>query len=100
MSRALLLLALLSPQQKDPDQVRITLKVADMSLDKVIDKIALDSGVPIAWTAEAKKKVDGQAAITVDIQDMVLTGALKLILLPQGLDAKAVEQKKVLIIVP
>jgi hypothetical protein len=97
MTTALLILALLA---NDPDQARITLKVQDMPLGKVLEKVAVDSKIPIEWSEAASKKADVQALVTLDVQDMVVSGALKLLLLSQGLDAKVIDKKKVLIVVP
>jgi hypothetical protein len=100
MRTAVFALVLLALQQKDPDETRITIKVTDTPIEKLIDMISRDSGVPIEWSADAKKKVDRKATANLEVQDMPVTGAVKLVVLPQGLEAKAVDKKKVVIVVP
>ena len=97
----LLLLALLPMQQKDPDQARITVTFKETPLDQVLAHLQKMTMIPIEWTDEARKKVDPKAVtIDIDIQDLSVTAAVKLILLAQGLDAKAVDKKKILIGAP
>ena len=97
---AIVLLALLPSQQKDPDQVHLTVTFKDTPLDKVLDQIQTMTKIPIEWSEDAKKKVNPKdVKVDIEIQDMSVTGALKLLLLSQGLDAKAVDKKKILITV-
>ena len=100
MKTAALVLVLLAFQQKNPDETRITIKVTDTPIEKLVDMISRDSGVPVEWTPEAKKKLDSKATANLEIQEMAVTGAVKLVVLPQGLDARVIDKKKVLIVVP
>ena len=102
---ALLILALIPLQDakksKDPDVRRVSLKVENHPLSKIVGDLQKETGIPIEFDDAAMKRInsdDSQA--TIDIQDMVLSGALKLLVLPLGCDVKVIDKKKVLIVAP
>lgn len=95
-----LFLALAAQGDPDPDRVRVSARFEDTTLAKVLETFRAQSKVPIELDEAAKKRVDLDMGISLDIQDLVLTGALRLIFSPQGLEVEVVGKKKVRIVVP
>ncbi len=96
----LTLLTLLACAQ-DPETVRVTLDVKDQPLGKVLEAVRAQTKVPIELDEEVKKRVDlDQELVTVRITDLVLTGALRLLFGPSGLQVDVVDKKKIRISVP
>ena len=84
---------------QDPDVVKVTLDVKNASFRTVLDLLRVQTKVPIEIEAEAKKTIDlDETKMDLSVKDLPLTAALKLILLPEGLKAKVVDKKKVLIV--
>ena len=94
-----LVLALFA-QGKDPATTKVGLKVENATLDKVLQTLRTDSGIPIDLDEGAKKEIDlEKEQISLDVQKTNLTDVLKLIFGPRGFDIKVVDKKKVVITV-
>jgi hypothetical protein len=91
-------LACLLAQDKDPDVATVSLDVKSASLGLILEMVSKRSGIPIELDADAKKDLDLKEVITIKLENLVVTGALKLILFPSGFEAKVVGKKKVLIV--
>ena|SRR6185295_15997113 len=85
-------------QAKDPNTTRVSIKVKDATLDQVLKTLTKDTGIPIELDDAAKKEIDPEKEqISIDIKQLNLTDALRLILGPANMDVKVVEEKKVVI---
>ena len=85
---------------QDPDTVKVTVEVQDMSLAQVLKLIQTSSRVPIELDAAARRKIDPEKeTISATLKDVSVTTALKLLIGPAGLQVKVVDQKKVVITV-
>jgi hypothetical protein len=91
-------LACLLAQEKDPDVATVTLDMTNASLGLILETLSKTTGIPIELDADAKKDLDLRESTTLKLENMVLTGALKLILFPSGFEAKVFDKKKVLIV--
>jgi hypothetical protein len=103
MKTALMVLAMLTATQdaKDPEKVRVTAEFKNTTFAAALEALRKQSGVPIEVDEAAKKVVDFEKdLLTLKLNDIVLTGALRLMCGPSGLEARVVEKKKILITVP
>lgn len=85
-------------QAKDPDTTRVSIKVKDATFDQVLRTLTKDTGIPIELDDAAKKEIDVEKAeISIEITQLNLTAALRLIFGPSNLEVKVVDKKKVVI---
>lgn len=85
-------------QAKDPSTTKVSIQVKDTTLDQVLKTLTKDTGIPIELDDAAKKEIDPEKEqISVDIKQLNLTDALRLILGPANMDVKVVGKKKVVI---
>jgi hypothetical protein len=95
---ALILAAALAPQDKDPDQVKVTADMQNAPLGQVLEMFSQISGVPIELDDAARKQLDlDKEMISIKVQDISVTGALKLLFARHNMDVKTVDKKKVVI---
>ncbi|MBV8878981.1 MAG: hypothetical protein JO332_03345 [Planctomycetaceae bacterium] len=103
MRTALLILALLPLQDaktsKDPEVRRVSLKVVNHPLGAILDQLREDTAIPIELDEKAKKQMDTDcSAVSLDLQDVTLFGALQLLCLPRNYKVVCVDKKKVRIL--
>jgi hypothetical protein len=83
---------------QDPDTVKVTVEVRDRTLAEVLKLIETSTRVPIALDEAARKKIDpDQELVSATLKDVPVTTALKLLVLPRGLDVKVVDRKRVVL---
>lgn len=100
MSPIALLLALVCmPQEKDPENAKITLDLHNVTVQEVLDHITKTTKIPIELDDAARKKLDPEAKISLKVQDINVKGALQLLLGPQGFSVKLVDKKKFVVTV-
>lgn len=99
MKTSILLVGLLAGlgQDKDPDQVRITVDLQDVTMGEAIEAFSRLSGVPIELDDAARKELDLGRKLGIKMQDISLTSGLKLLLVRTNMDVRTVDRKKVLI---
>lgn len=90
MTLLLLLLA------QDPDVATVTLDLKDAPIRQVLASITKETGIPIELDDAVKKELDSdQELVSFKVEKLAVTGALKLLLLPRGYEARVVDKKKV-----
>jgi hypothetical protein len=85
----------------DPDATKVTIDFENASLSDILTNLTLISQVPIELDDAAKKKVGDltKATLSMKLKDTSVTGAVKLIFQPRGLEVKVVDGKKLLVTV-
>ena|SRR5689334_13080936 len=83
----------------DPDATKVTIDFENASLSDILTNLTLISQVPIELDDAAKKKVGDltKATLSMKLKDTSVTGAVKLIFQPRGLEVKVVDGKKLLV---
>jgi hypothetical protein len=102
---AALILCLIPPQDaktsKDPDVRRVTLKVVNQPLGVILADLQKQSGIPIERDEAAQKQIDSDdSMVSFTVDDLTLSGALSLLLLPRGFKVVTVNKNKVLVTTP
>jgi WD40 repeat protein/trehalose utilization protein len=74
--------------ETDPDRARVTLSFKDAPLKQVLDAVSRRTGIRIELDDAAKGRLGDE--VSVDVQDLVVSGALRLLALPMGLEIEVV----------
>ena len=95
----LIALALAAVLAGDPDIVKVTCDFDNASLTEALEDITLISQVPIELDEAAKKKIGdpSKEKISIKLQNVSVTAAVKLIFGPRGLEVKVVDKRKLLV---
>lgn len=97
---AALLLALFAApaQAKDPDKVEVSVDLQDATMGQLFEMLTRLSGIPIELDEAAKKAFDlDKEKVSVKLDKISLSGALRLILAPRNMQAAWVDQKKLVV---
>lgn len=89
-----LIALLLALQAKDPDVETVTLDLQDTPILKVLEKITKDTGIPIEVDEPLKKGLEKETT-SIQVDKLVVSGAVKLLLVPRGLKVEVVDKKKI-----
>ena len=83
----------------DPDATKVSVDFENTSLADVLTNLTHLTKVPIELDDAARKKVGDpdKLMVSVKVKDVSLTGALRLLLGPSGLEVTVVDKKKVVV---
>ena len=86
----------------DPDTTKVTVDFENAALSDILTNLTLISQVPIELDDAARKKVGDltKSTLSMKLKDTSVTGAVKLIFQPRGLEVKVVDGKKLIVTVP
>jgi hypothetical protein len=87
-------------EKKNPEEVKVTVDLDNVTLKDALEFLNFVSGVPIEPDDAATKKINPDLKVSIRVKDTTLVGALRLLLVPHGLEVKVQDKKKVVITVP
>lgn len=99
---ALIALALSAVLAGDPDTIKVTVDFQDAGMNDVIENLTRISKVPIDLDDAARKKLGdlSRHKVNLNLKDISVTGAARLLFGPHGLQVKVVDRRKLLITAP
>ena len=83
----------------DPDTTKVDADFQNAPLSEVLENLTLLTQIPIELDAAAKKKIGdpSKEMISLKLKGINLTGAVKLIFQPRGLEVKVVDKSKLVV---
>jgi hypothetical protein len=89
-----------SQDKKNPEDVKVTVDLDNVTIKDALEFLNFVSGVPIEPDDAAAKKIKPDLKMSLKVKDASLLGTPRILLVPHGLEVKVLDKKKVVITVP